>query len=151
VLAAYRATNLLSPYEKTRLQALLRGTDADAFIRAAATFTNRDIKGGLSAMKAILRPYDSAKWTVVTYLPFLWKPDQHVFLKPTMVQAFAERVGHPFADAYKSELDPAVYDSLLDLANTTKQKIADLRPRDMIDVQSFMWTAVEYTEDGKQT
>jgi len=59
------------------------------------------------------------------------------------------RVGHPFADAYKSELDPAVYDSLLDLANTTKQKIADLRPRDMIDVQSFMWTAVEYTEEDK--
>lgn len=36
VLSAYRATNLLSPFEKTRLDPVLRGPDADAFIQAAA-------------------------------------------------------------------------------------------------------------------
>lgn len=149
VLSAYRATNLLSPFEKTRLEPMLRGPDADAFIQAAASFANGDVKGGLAAMTTVLKPHDNAKWTVVTYLPFLWRPEEHVFLKPTMITAFAERVGHPFADAYKPELDPAVYESLLDLARTTKEKIADLGPRDMIDVQSFMWTAVEYTEEDK--
>ncbi|OPH83131.1 hypothetical protein [Nitrobacter vulgaris] len=73
-----------------------------------------------------------------------------MFLKPTMITAFAERVGHPFANAYKSELDPAVYESLFDLARTTRNKISDLRPRNMTDVQCFMWTSVEYTEDDKQ-
>lgn len=27
--------------------------------------------------------------------------------------------------------------------------IGDLGPQDMIDVQSFMWTSVEYTEDDR--
>lgn len=39
ILSALRATNLLSPFEKTRLQAALRGPTADPFIRAAARFT----------------------------------------------------------------------------------------------------------------
>lgn len=149
VLSAYRATNLLSPFEKTRLQPLLRSPEADDFIQAAAAFANGDTKRGLGAMAAVLKRHDNAKWTVVTYLPFLWNPDEHVFLKPTMITSFAERVGHPFAHTYKPELDLAVYESLLDLARTTKEKIADLRPRDMIDIQSFMWTAVEYTEEDK--
>lgn len=150
VLSAYRATNLLSPFEKTRLEPLLRGADADAFIQAAAAFAQGDTAPSLSTLKAILKPYDSAKWTVVTYLPFLWDPSRHVFLKPTMIQDFAERVGHPFAHTYAAELDPAIYASLLDLAETTQRKVADLKPQDMIDIQSFMWTSVEYTESDKQ-
>lgn len=149
VLSAYRATNLLSPFEKTRLQPLLRSPEADDFIQAAAAFTIGDTKAGLGAMAAILKRHDNAKWTVVTYLPFLWKPEEHVFLKPTMITAFAERVGHAFAHVYKPELDIAVYESLIDMARTAKEKIADMGPRDMIDVQSFMWTAVEYTEEDK--
>jgi len=39
VLSVFRATNLLSPFEKTRLQDVLRGPDADPFIQAAARFT----------------------------------------------------------------------------------------------------------------
>ncbi|UWU31729.1 hypothetical protein N2600_26445 (plasmid) [Rhizobium sp. WSM1274] len=149
VLSAYRATNLLSPFEKTRLQPVLRSQEADDFVQAAAAFANGDIRRALGAMASVLKRHDSAKWTVVTYLPFLWKPEENVFLKPTMITAFAQRVGHPFAHAYKPELDPAVYESLIDLARTTKEKIADLGPLDMIDVQSFMWTAVEYAEEDK--
>ncbi|TIQ33098.1 MAG: hypothetical protein E5X48_25155 [Mesorhizobium sp.] len=148
-LSAYRATNLLSPFEKTRLQPLLRGPNADDFIQAAAAFATGDTKRGLHSMGSILKGYDNAKWTVVTYLPFLWRPEEHVFLKPTMITAFAERVGHSFAHTYKPELDPTVYETLLDLVRTTKERISDLGPQDMIDVQSFMWTAVEYTEDDK--
>lgn len=146
VLAAYRATNLLSPFEKTKLQPLLRGPDADRFIQAAAAFTEGATKSDLAALRAILKPYDSAKWTVITYLPFLWRPDIHVFLKPTMITNFASRVGHRFADDYSPDLDLAVYETLLDLAGEAKNELADLEPRDMIDVQSLMWTSVEYTE-----
>ena len=46
VLAAFRATNLLSPFEKTRLQELLRGPNADAFIQAAGNFCEGWDKGG---------------------------------------------------------------------------------------------------------
>jgi hypothetical protein len=149
VLAAYRDTNLLSPFEKTKLQRLLRGEDADSFIQAAAAFAEDASKESLSSLRSILKPYDSAKWTVITYLPFLWRPEVHVFLKPMMITNFAERVGHRFADVYSADLDISVYQSLLDLAAEVRANVADLEPRDMIDVQSFMWTAVEYTEDDR--
>jgi hypothetical protein len=151
VLSSFRATNLLFRIEKTKLQPLLRGPEADHFIQAAAAFANGDIRPALIAMRGLLKPYGSGKWTVVTYLPFLWRPDVHVFLKPTMLCQFAERVGNRFALAYSAELDCQVYEALLDMASETRDRIADLKPLDMIDVQSFMWTAVEYTEADRQS
>lgn len=144
-LASFRATNLLFSIEKAKLQELLRGSDADAFVQASAIFAAGD-EQGFRELKSILKRHDQAKWTVATYLPFLWRPDSHFFLKPTMLQRFAERVGHRFANDYSAELDLAVYQSLLDMAAEAKREIADLEPQDMIDIQSFMWTAVEYTE-----
>lgn len=149
VLAAYRATNLLSPFEKTRLDTVLRGADADGFIQAAAAFAMGDVAPALDRMERILAKYDNAKWTVVTYLPFLWRPDQHMFLKPVVTQDFAERVGHPFVHDYTPALDPDVYASLLDLMTMTKVELTDLQPRDNIDLQSFVWTVGEY-KDGDQ-
>jgi hypothetical protein len=80
ILAVYRATNLLSPFEKTRMQE--SGPNADPFIRAVAGFTLGEGKPALLDMERALKPHDNAKWTVVTYLPFLWQPDQHMYLKP---------------------------------------------------------------------
>lgn len=144
VLSAYRATNLLSPFEKTRLDPVLRGPDADAFIQAAARFAMGEVDAGLAAMAGILARHDNAKWTVATYLPFLWRPDTHMFLKPTVTRDFAERVGHPFAHDYAPALEPRVYASLLDLMAATRAELADLQPRDNIDLQSFVWTVGEY-------
>lgn len=127
----------------------MRGPDADRFIQAAASFTSDATTSVLADLRAILKPHDSAKWTVITYLPFLWDPSSHVFLKPTMITHFASRVGHRFADDYSADLSLGVYESLLDLATEAKAKIGDLGPQDMIDVQSFMWTSVEYTEDDR--
>jgi hypothetical protein len=146
VLSVFRATNLLSPFEKTRLQDLLRGPDADAFIQAAARFATGDAKPALMDMERLLKPHDNAKWTVVTYLPFLWRPEQHMFLKPEVTKDFAARVGHRFASEYQPRLQISVYESLLDLAAKTAGELADLKPRDRIDVQSFIWVIGEYTE-----
>lgn len=148
-LAAFRATNLLSPYEKTRLQALLRGPDADTFVQAAARFATDDIAQALAMMSAVLARYNCAKWTVVTYLPFLWRPENHMFLKPVVTGDFAERVGHPFAHDYQPALDPDVYSSLLDLTETTRKSTRALNPRDNIDLQSFVWVVGEYREEWR--
>jgi hypothetical protein len=72
-----------------------------------------------------------------------------MFLKPKMLRDFAERVGHHFASAYRPDLDIEVYDALLDLAEETRIKLADMEPRDMIDIQSFIWTVVKYEEKDK--
>ena len=144
VLSVFRATNLLSPFEKTRLQDVLRGPHADPFIQAAASFALGETKSALGKMEKALKPHDSAKWTVITYLPFLWRPEAHMFLKPEVTKDFAARVGHPFASTYEAGLSIDVYDSLLNLVTETERELADLEPRDRIDVQSFIWTVGEY-------
>lgn len=149
-LAAFRATNLLSPYEKTRLQDVLRGPHADDFVRASARFTLSPGKNELAAMEQALKPHDSAKWTVVTYLPFLWRPDVHMFLKPEVTKDYATRVGHRFASDYEPRLHLPVYESLLDLVARTERELADLTPQDKIDIQSFIWVVGDYQE-GRET
>ena len=146
VLSVFEATNLLSPFQKVRLRAALRGPAADTFIRAAARFTMGETKPALVELEDALRPYLSARWTVVTYLPFLWRPDEHMFLKSEVTKDFAVRVGHRFASDYKARLDIAVYNSLLDLAASTKRELAELKPRDLIDIQSFIWVVKAYRD-----
>jgi len=147
VLSAFRATNLLYPVEKARVQATLRGPDADAFVRAAARFALGETKIGLAQMQAALKPQDNAKWTVVSYLAFLWRPESHMFLKPEVTKDFAARVGHRFAQDYQSSLRLEVYESLLDLADKASSELSSLKPRDRIDVQSFIWVIGDYRDE----
>lgn len=144
VLAAYNATNLLSPFEKMRVRDALRSPSADAFIRAAARFTLGEGERALQEMDHALKPHDAAKWTVVTYLPFLWRPEEHMYLKPSVTKDFAARVGHRFASDYETRLSFDVYESLLNLVTKTNAELAELRPRDRIDVQSFIWVVGAY-------
>jgi hypothetical protein len=67
-----------------------------------------------------------------------------MFLKPEVTRDFAARVGHRYAFDYSADLDAAVYDSLLDLTAKTTAELAELRPRDRIDVQSFIWVIGGY-------
>jgi hypothetical protein len=149
ILSAFQ-TNLLSPFEKMRIRDALRSSNADDFIQAAARFTLGDGKLALLAMESALKPHNAAKWTTVSYLPFLWHPEQHMFLKPEATKDFATRVGHRFASDYDPKLDIAVYDSLLDLAAKTMAELSDLKPRDRIDVQSFIWVVGNYKEETEQ-
>ena len=150
IAGIYQATNLLSPFEKMRVRDALRGPKADDFIRAAAEFTCGDRRRSLAEMERALKPYEAAKWTVVTDLPFLWRPDMHMFLKPTVTQKFAARVGHPFQHQYSTALEIAVYESLLDLTAETRSKLSTLAPRDNIDIQSFIWVVGEYTREDEE-
>lgn len=147
ILAVFRATNMLSPFEKTRLQDILRGSGADPFVRASARFAQEGTNNALVELEHILKPYDCAKWTVATYLPYLWLPETHMFLKPEATKDFAVRVGHRFASDYEPRLVIRVYESLLDLVHETEAALADLAPRDRIDIQSFIWVVGDYRED----
>jgi hypothetical protein len=99
-------------------------------------------------MARALTAEDVAKWTVVTYLPFLWRPEEHMFLKPEATRDFADRVGHPFAHEYASEIAEATYRGLRNLVRETRDQIADLEPADSIDLQSFIWVVGKYKEAG---
>jgi hypothetical protein len=76
-------------------------------------------------------------WPMVTVWGFLAQPDRHIFLKPTVTRAAAAKYGFDFR--YKSRPSWETYSSLLDFAGRVLEDNRDLRPRDMIDAQSFMW------------
>jgi hypothetical protein len=150
VLAVFRDTNLLSRFEKPRLAEVLRGPTADIFVRCSARFALGEGKTALLDLERALKPHSVATWPAATYLPFLWLPEAHMFLKPEVTRDFAARVGHRFASDYDSGLDFRVYESLLDLASKTAVELAELKPRDRIDVQSFIWIVGDYSEDSEQ-
>lgn len=144
---AFQATNLVYPVEKTRIKEVLLGQTGPAFLRAATRFADGDVEAGLTDMIASIQGSTQASWPMLTYLPFLWRPDRHLFLKPEVTRDFATRVGHPFARDYAQGLVPAVYESLLNLGGETQREIVQLSPRDLIDVQSFIWVVGKYAVD----
>ena len=70
---------------------------------------------------------------------FLAFPEEHVFLKPTVTQHAADLVKAELN--YRSELNWLTYSCLLEFAGYLKTELVKMGmgPRDMIDVQSFMW------------
>jgi hypothetical protein len=78
-------------------------------------------------------------WPMLTVFGFIGRPDEHIFLKPNVTRIAAQRYEFPFH--YKSKPKWKTYESLLDFAKTVKRDNIDLRPRDMIDLQGFIWVA----------
>ena len=85
-------------------------------------------------------------WPLVTVFGFIAQPDVHIFLKPKATRAAADEYG--FDLRYDSRPSWETYASLLEFAATVRRDLRDLRPRDMIDIQSFMWVlgSDEYQE-----
>ncbi len=76
-------------------------------------------------------------WPLVTVFGFIARPRVHIFLKPTVTQLAAKKYGFDFR--YESRPNWQTYRSLLDFARRVRADTRDLRPRDMIDIQSFLW------------
>ena len=76
-------------------------------------------------------------WPVVTVFGFVAQPDRHLFVKPLVTRAAAREYG--FDLRYQSRPSWEIYASFLEFASTIRRDLRDLRPRDMIDIQSFIW------------
>jgi len=76
-------------------------------------------------------------WPVVTVFGFIAQPDAHIFLKPNVTRHAARAYGYPFE--YASRPAWPVYQSLLGFAAAVRRDLRDWRPKDMIDIQSFIW------------
>src|ERR1043165_7622120 len=85
-------------------------------------------------------------WPLVTVFGFIAQPGVHIFLKPNVTRAAAREYGFDFE--YKSRPSWETYASLLEFAEAIRRDQRDLGPRDMIDLQSFMWVqgSDEYEE-----
>ena len=76
-------------------------------------------------------------WPLVTVFGFVAQPDRHIFLKPNTIRAAARAYGYELP--YRSRPNWETYEALLGFAGLVREDLADLRPRDMIDLQSFLW------------
>jgi hypothetical protein len=76
-------------------------------------------------------------WPLVTVFGFIADPKMHMFLKPKVTRAAAAAYGFDFR--YRSTPNWETYASLLEFARRVRRDVRDLRPRDMIDLQSFIW------------
>jgi hypothetical protein len=85
-------------------------------------------------------------WPVVTIFGFLAEPARHIYLKPKVTRAAALACGFDFE--YHSRPVWSTYASMLAFASAVRRDLSDLRPRDMIDLQSFIWVqgSEEYAE-----
>lgn len=77
------------------------------------------------------------KWTYATYFLFLSDPNKYMFVKPEMLKKSLTICKYPLY--YKSTPSSGLYEEILKYSEWLKQKINELRPREMIDVHSFMW------------
>ncbi len=76
-------------------------------------------------------------WPLVTVFGFIAQPDRHMFLKPVVTRIAARRYG--FELQYRSRPGWQTYSRLLEFAEVIRRDQRDLKPRDMIDLQSFIW------------
>jgi len=85
-------------------------------------------------------------WPLLTVFGFIAEPERHIFLKPNVTRLAAKEYGYDFA--YTSRPNWDTYVSLLQFAETVRRDNRDLKPRDMIDLQSFIWVqgSDEYEE-----
>ena len=76
-------------------------------------------------------------WPLVTVFGFIAAPDRHIFLKPNVTRIAARE--YEFDFDYRSKANWDTYTSLLEFAETVRRDTRDLKKKDMIDLQSFIW------------
>jgi hypothetical protein len=138
-------TNLLFSFEKMALRDAVR-TPAGARLFAEGL---HELLHGSGSMESRFTAWTAAvaalprrqtrvlTWPVVTVFGFLAQPGRHIFLKPNVTRNAALRYGFPLP--YHSRPSWPVYHQLLKFAAVVRTDLADLAPRDLIDIQSFMW------------
>lgn len=138
-------TNLLFSFEKMALRDAVRTAEgARAFSLAlyqwlhGARYIEDRFTEFVEAVDALPRKQTRVlTWPLATVFGFIAQPEQHIFLKPQITKAAALAYHFPFG--YASRPNWATYENFLDFAEQVKTDLTDLAPRDMIDVQSFIF------------
>lgn len=138
-------TNLLFSFEKMALRDAVK-TDEGARLFATGLF---NYVYGSSSLKQRFEKFVEVigelprkqtrvlTWPLVTVFGFLANPKEHIFLKPRVMQKAAAAYGFNFK--YRPKPNWETYNSLLSFAGQIKKDTESYRPKDYIDLQSFIW------------
>lgn len=135
-------TTLIFPTEKAALKnALENEATQEAFAKNLyeLLYSEEPIKERFVEFSRHLERINAAKWTLATYFLFIIFPEKYIFVKPTMSQNSANV--SRFNLNFKTKLNWTTYESALKYANYLRRALdKEHSPRDMMDIQSFMWS-----------
>lgn len=148
-------TNLLFSFEKMALRDAVkppRGARAFAeglyeFLHGGRGDARRKFENWCEVVAELPRRQTRVlTWPLLTVFGFIAQPRTHMFLKPNVTRVAARE--YEFDFTYQSRPNWETYASLLAFAERVRRDQRDLRPRDMIDLQSFIWVqgSDEYEE-----
>ena len=145
IVAIESRTNLLFSFEKMALRDAVRSARAGrSFVRGLHNLLHgRGALGGrfdtwcTTLAELPRRQTRVLTWPAATVFPFLAQPGRHFFLKPRVTQRALAAYGLDFE--YVSRPNSRTYQHLLDLVHRVRDDLSDLAPRDMIDIQSYLW------------
>ena len=139
-LRVANATNLIFPNEKMALKDGLSQPDSEKLFAVQLyelLWKDGDLEKRFMSFAEALEEIKASKWPIVSYFSFIVHPDQFSVYKAdgdtTLRILVCLRVN------YKSNLNWLTYQSVLKFSNYLREQISELKPRDIIDVQSFMW------------
>ncbi len=138
-------TNLLFSFEKMALRDAVRSKEGarifaeglDDFLHGAGKLERRFERWRAAVARLPKKQSRVSTHPVVTVFGFIAQPETHFFLKPKVTQTAAREYGFNFK--YDSKPSWKVYANLLEFAEIIRRDLKDLKPRDMIDIQSFVW------------
>lgn len=139
-LKVANATSLIFQNEKMSLKDGLAAASAQkefSITLYALLYGEEALEQRFMAFAKFLENIDAAKWTTASYFLFIVHPSRYMFVKPTIMQYSSELCG--FEVNYTPQLNWLTYKSVVDFSEYLLSEISELKPRDMIDVQSFMW------------
>jgi hypothetical protein len=153
-VATESRTNLLFSFEKMALRDAIKPAQGARifaeglfeFLHGPGTPEDRFERWRDAVERLPRRQTRVLTWPLVTVFGFIAQPKVHFFLKPNVTREAARNYGFDFN--YHSRPGWPTYANLLEFAALVRRDLRDLRPRDMIDIQSFLWVqgSDEYAE-----
>ena len=140
-LRLVNATNLIVPSEKLALKNGLKNSENIKLFSEnlyQLLYGKEGVEERFISFARTLEAIKAAKWTTLSYFLFIVFPDKYIFLKPIVTELAAEISA--FEINYRSDLNWRTYKSVLNFSEYFRSELKDLKPRDMIDIQSFMWS-----------
>lgn len=143
-----KVNNLLIKAEQQALAEALEHT------KPAAKFLNAFFALSQPPAKETFEPYlealrsmptegdtDTDKWAIATLLPSIAWPASYIYVKPTNIKKASERADVDIA--YNIVPNWKTYAAILKMADASMEDLAELEPRDYIDIQSYYWATGE--------
>ncbi|CAG0956674.1 hypothetical protein BURK2_00505 [Burkholderiales bacterium] len=136
------ATNLFASFEKIQFNDALKNPENHKLFAeqlADNLYGAADEKVRFETLAVILDKMQVAKWPVVTYFGYMRFPESRIFIKPEITRNAAALCAWEIN--YKAELNWTTYAGVRGLFEHLRAELtkSGLAPRDMIDVQSFVW------------